>query len=208
MLHRQLTKSVVIDKIYALKMKKGVETYMKNWLIIYTSVTGNTEKLAKAMANELGCDCFEVDNVPEDLEKYDVIVAGYWVRLGGPADKMKPFLSKLKNKTVVFFQTHGTYAGSEHAITSFARAGSLLGENCYVLGTLSVQGEINPNLLAKRSNMPNDKHHGATPENIARWEAAKGHPNEEDLQNAKKFIVEMQGRYERMLLRKQKLQQR
>ena len=65
---------------------------MNNWAVVYTSVTGNTEKLAKAMAEELGCDCFTTDNAPEDLSKYDVIVAGYWLRLGGPADKMKAFL--------------------------------------------------------------------------------------------------------------------
>ena len=177
---------------------------MNNWAVVYTSVTGNTEKLAKAMAEELGCDCFTTDNAPEDLSKYDVIVAGYWLRLGGPADKMKAFLQKINNKTVVFFQTHGAYAGTEHAITSFARAGSMLGEDCYVLGTFSLQGELNPALIAKRSNMPQDKHHGATPENIARWEAAKGHPDENDLIKAKEFIREMTGRYARMLKRMKK----
>ena len=73
---------------------------MNNWAVVYTSVTGNTEKLAKAMAEELGCDCFTTDNAPEDLSKYDVIVAGYWLRLGGPADKMKAFLD-ISSKCIV-----------------------------------------------------------------------------------------------------------
>ena len=98
---------------------------MGKWAVIYSSVTGNTKKIAEAMAEAVGkdCDVFRVQEAPEDVSDYDVVLLGYWLRLGAPDPLMLKYLPKVHGTRVCFFQTHGTDPTSEHAVTSFARAG-------------------------------------------------------------------------------------
>lgn len=96
---------------------------MGKWAVIYSSVTGNTKKIAEAMAEAVGADCdvFRVQEAPEDVSDYDVVLLGYWLRLGAPDPLMLKYLPKVHGTRVCFFQTHGTDPTSEHAVTSFAR---------------------------------------------------------------------------------------
>lgn len=175
---------------------------MQKWQIIYSSLTGNTKKIAAAMNQALPNDSGELLDVKTALNRSqldgDVIAVGYWVTRGGPDPLTSQLLPKLTGKKVVLFQTHGTTLASEHSITSLTRAASLLGSDCFILGTFSSQGKINPVLIEKRlmQNDATNPHH-PTPEKIARWEAAAQHPDETDLQRARDFIAAM--------LRKQKM---
>ena len=77
---------------------------MGKWLVVYSSVTGNTRQVAQAMADAAeDAELFSVDAVPEDLTAYEVVLAGYWLRRGGPDPKMTRFLPKVRGKEVVFF---------------------------------------------------------------------------------------------------------
>ena len=49
--------------------------------IIYSSVTGNTRKVAEALAAASGAPCFPVREAP-DPDDYDLLALGFWVRLG------------------------------------------------------------------------------------------------------------------------------
>ena len=53
---------------------------MKDFLIVYSSKTGNTEKVAKKFYEAAGerCDLAAVKQVPA-VDDYKVIFAGYWV---------------------------------------------------------------------------------------------------------------------------------
>ena len=134
---------------------------MGKWAVIYSSVTGNTRTIAEAIAEQAGdADVFCVQDAPEDLSSYEVVALGYWLRLGQPDPLMLKYLPKVRDAQVVFFQTHGTSPTSEHAITSFARAGYNLGPGCTILGTFGCRGKINPAMLAKRKNAGPDDPHG------------------------------------------------
>ena len=138
-----------------------------------------------------GADIFRVQDAPTDLSAYEVIALGYWLRRGGPDDLMKAFLPKISNACVVLFQTHGTDVGSEHAVTSFARAAYLLGTDCEILGTFSAQGKLAPALIARRKKSdPDDTHN--SPEAQERWVRAAEHPNEEDRAAAREFALKME----------------
>ena len=123
---------------------------MEKWCVIYSSLTGNTKLVAEAMAEEVGADLFSVEKAPEDLSSYEAVALGYWLRRGAPDPKMLALLPWIEGKDVVFFQTHGTDPGSEHAVTAFARAGYALGADCYIAGTFSCQGKLNPKIVEKR----------------------------------------------------------
>lgn len=162
----------------------------KPWLILYTSVTGNTRKIAEAMYSQFGANEADIISItePYNLDEYENIAIGYWLTRGAAPPNMLQVLPKIQHKTVVLFQTHGAEVGSEHSNTSFARTAMHLGEGCYVLATFSSQGAINPKLLARRRNTdPNDPH-SATKRNQERWAKAAAHPNEDDFQNARDFV--------------------
>lgn len=63
---------------------------MQDILIVYDSKTGNTEKVAKALAEAAGerCVLAQVDAAPA-ADDFAVVVAGYWVDKGAPNAKMK-----------------------------------------------------------------------------------------------------------------------
>lgn len=171
---------------------------MKKWLIIYSSVTGNTKYIAEAMAEAFEPGTVDICTTADkpDFDAYEVIMAGYWLTKGGPSPDMQRVLSSLDNKMVIFFQTHGAEVGSEHAVTAFARAANYLGSNNYILGTFSCQGRINPKLLARRRNAdPNDPH-SATERNKQRWLSAAEHPNEDDRVRAGEFVAKMKHKLE------------
>lgn len=161
---------------------------MGKWLVIYSSVTGNTKCVAEAMAEKMqDADVFSVDKVPEDFSMYEVVVIGYWLRRGTPDERTQAFLPTIHDKAVALFETHGAQPYSEHTITAFARAAYLLGEGCNILGTFACQGKINPALIAMRKRGGADDPHANTEENAARWALAAGHPNEVDLAAAADF---------------------
>ena len=116
---------------------------MQDILIVYDSKTGNTEKVAKALAEAAGecCVLAQVDAAPA-ADDFAVVVAGYWVDKGAPNAKMKKYLENLHGKKVVLFQTLGADPASDHAVSSLVNAGVLMNKDCKVLGTLSIRGAI------------------------------------------------------------------
>ena len=164
---------------------------MRKWAVIYSSTTGNTKSIAEEIAGETGADLFRVQDAPADLSAYEVVALGYWLRRGGLDDLMKAYLPKVRDASVVLFQTHGADVGSEHAVTSFARSAYLLGANCEILGTFSAQGKLSPALIARRKKSdPDDTHN--SPEAQERWVRAANHPNEEDRAAARTFVDKME----------------
>lgn len=164
---------------------------MRKWAVIYSSTTGNTKAIAEEIADASGGDIFRVQDAPTDLSVYDVVALGYWLRRGGPDDLMKAYLPKVNDACVILFQTHGADVGSEHAVTSFARAAYLLGADCEILGTFSAQGKLAPALIARRKkSQPDDTHN--SPEAQERWVRAAEHPNEEDRAAAREFVHKME----------------
>lgn len=162
------------------------------WLIVYSSATGNTQKIAQAIYAGFAEGEADIYNIKEsdkfNLDDYDNIAVGYWLTRGGPDKSIQDLLSKLHNKQVALFQTHGTEIGSEHCFTAFARAATYLPSDNLVLATFTCQGKINPALLAKRFNGDKNDPHTATERNKARWASAAAHPNAEDFQRAKDFV--------------------
>ena len=83
-----------------------------NYSIIFSSVTGNTKKLADTIHETLPqdmCDYFGGNElqVPES----DLLYIGFWTDKGNADNKTLELLSKLKNKKIFLFGTpmHGNW---------------------------------------------------------------------------------------------------
>ena len=160
---------------------------MKN-LVVYSSKTGNTQKIAAAVFEVLPepKEIFSVEAAPPP-DPYDFIAMGFWVNQGTADAKAQEYMKRINGKKVGVFATLGAYPNSSHACEALSRAGELLDGND-VLGEFICQGKIDPDLLDK---MPKDGVHAMTPERTVRIEEAKKHPNETDCRYAQNAFREM-----------------
>lgn len=157
-------------------------------LIAYSSRTGNTKKIAKALydAAPEGTVLANIDEHPNPNE-FDFIFAGYWVDRGAPDAKAQAFLRTITKKKVVLFQTLGANPTSDHAYTVFANAGTYLSEGNQVVGLFASQGAIDPALVEMMKKLPTGNAHNSPQMEVTVKEAAL-HPNEEDLKRAKTYM--------------------
>ncbi len=68
-------------------------------ILVYSTKSGNTEKVAYAIAQELNCKFVKLDETDFStlsLEEYSLIFLGTWVRGGDPSPIMLKFLKQLK----------------------------------------------------------------------------------------------------------------
>ncbi|MGN0941905.1 MAG: flavodoxin family protein [Selenomonadaceae bacterium] len=157
---------------------------MRKWLIVYSTVTGNTKKVAEAMAEAAGVTAVDVKEAPSDVSGYDIVACGYWLWRGTADPKTQAYLKSLHDANVVLFSTHAAPDDSEHAQTSFARAAMLLGGNVNLIGTFGCRGQVSDAVLARRAKLPADDPHKQSDA----WKGSMGHPDEKDIENAKKFV--------------------
>ena len=156
---------------------------MHKWKIAVSSVTGNTRKVADAIAEAVGASAVDLKDTLPEAEGADIVAVGFWLWRGGPDPKTAEFLSKLHDTNVVLFATHAADPKSEHAITSLARAAYHVGPNCNILATFSCQGQVSEAVLARRAKLPKDDPHTKS----KGWITSQGHPNSEDIANAAEF---------------------
>jgi flavodoxin len=85
-------------------------------IICYASKSGNTAKIAEAMATELKCMAVKVttETKPEalDLESYDLIFLGSGLYAGTPNEDIVKFLNNLHLKTPKLFALFITWGGA------------------------------------------------------------------------------------------------
>ena len=160
---------------------------MGRWLVVYSSVTGNTKKVAEAFCEAVGGRLAAVEEA-EMPEGFDGVAVGYWLWRGGPDPKTAAYLSRLSGVNVALLETHAAENRSEHSVTAFARAAACLGSGCRVLNVFECQGQVPEEVREKRAKLeadkPNDPHAKARG-----WKTSVGHPDEADLAAAREFAL-------------------
>lgn len=163
-------------------------------LVVYSSLTGNTRKVAEAVAAVLpGCDLVPVAKAPESVEQYDLVAVGYWVDKGMPDKKTLAWLEGVKDARLAFFGTLGAWPDSDHARECMARGEAAATDpdrGNTVLGSWLCQGKVDPRVLEVMAKMAADVH-PMTPERRARIEEAAKHPDDDDCRRAQEFILRM-----------------
>lgn len=154
-------------------------------LVVYSSQTGNTKKLAEAVFEALPDEkeIFELGEAP-DPAAYDLVAVGFWFKSGKPNPETMEFLPKLSGKSTFIFATHGAPVEYDHVAKGLEEAkGAASGAK--ILGSFSCMGAVNPKVLEKVRSMPEEKQ----PLWISRAEEAVGHPDESDIQNLKEAVA-------------------
>jgi len=157
-------------------------------LIVYSSQTGNTEKLAQVVYETVPGDktiCPISEACAAD--GYDVIAIGFWLLAGKPDPLAIEYLSTLKlhgKPSVFLFAAHGAKPESDHVKSAFKHAASLL-QDAILIGTFSCQGELSRKFSEKIKAKP------VPPAWFVEAPNAKGHPDKTDIAALKQKIKEL-----------------
>ncbi|MDQ0202992.1 flavodoxin family protein [Pectinatus haikarae] len=164
-------------------------------LIVYSSKTGNTKKVAEAIAEKLkpNCDIYPIGNQPYS-NKYDLIIVGYWVDKARPDKESAAYLSSLKGEKVAIFATLGSDPHSAHASESLNNGRQLIDPSNQILGTFICQGKVELALIKSLvGKYPIDHPHGQINNRwMALYNAASIHPNAEDLKKAQQLFFNIE----------------
>lgn len=160
-----------------------------NILLTYSSLTGNTRKVAEAMAQVLpGTEAVSIRQAP-DPAAFDLIAHGFWVRKGKPDRASLTWLAKIHGRGVLLFGTLGAWPDSDHARRCADYAAAMLTQNGNrVLGVFLCQGKVNPG-LRERLPVRVRQTHPMTPERLQRHAEAARHPDKADMDRARAFAM-------------------
>jgi flavodoxin len=160
-------------------------------LIVYSSKTGNTRKLAegihRGLAEALGAgQGVRIGAVEENPDSVgaDWILLGFWADRGNADQKALQYLKSLENRKVGLFGTLGAYPDSDHARDISKKVKEQVEEKNTALGCFLCQGRIDPALTERFKSLPADNPHAMTPERMKRHEEAAKHPDEKDIEAA------------------------
>ena len=165
-------------------------------LVVYSSLTGNTRMVAEAIYSAIDGEKEILslrDNKDIDVDYFDRVIVGFWVDKGSADSLSKKFMKTLEGKEVAYFGTLGADPDSPHGDKVRERVKNLFSSTNTYLGGFLSRGKIDPKLVEKMGKFPLKLVHPLTPERLKRIEDAKPHPNEEDLENAKKYFRSILG---------------
>ncbi|MDU5100103.1 MAG: flavodoxin family protein [Peptoniphilus grossensis] len=120
-------------------------------LIIYSSKTGNTkrmaEKIYEVLKKEYQMTIKDIRDAPE-VEKFDFILLGAWIDRGTLETKALKFLKTIKNKKIGLFATLGAMPDSEHGRKVIKNLEGLL-RGKESLGQYICPGLVDPKMIEK-----------------------------------------------------------
>lgn len=160
-----------------------------NILVLYSSRTGNTKKVAEAIGAALGAEVRPVHEMG-DASSFDLVFVGFWAFRRGADMEARQAIGKLQRKAVAIFGTAGAYPDSDAAKSYIENTAALVREDNTYLGGFICQGRVHSFHVNHRSMHTNEVH-PLTPERKARLEEAEKHPDEADLVKAAEFAKEM-----------------
>lgn len=161
-------------------------------LVIYSSETGNTEKLANTIGESLATnfDIAHVNMAPEPYS-YDVLFVGYRLNKGSIDDNLKKYLNSIQGKKIFIFGTMGAKPSSPYGNLIKKNIQKLFEQNNTVIGHFLCQGQISNEIMDKWFNLlektPDDLHALKQLEN---YKSALSHPDENDMLELRNLLVQ------------------
>ena len=144
-------------------------------LVLYSSLTGNTKKIAYTIYDEIQeekdiKDVNELVDYSIDYENYDIVFLGYWVDKGICDKNSKQVLENIHNKKIALF----------------------IPKDNEILGSFICQGKIAEGLKAKYKEMlklsPDNEH---IRQQLNNHEESQSHPDEQEIYEASMFAKNM-----------------
>ena len=145
-----------------------------SYAIIFSSKTGNTEKLAQRAREALG----KKDECP--VAEADLVLVGSWTDKGGMDPTLADTLPQLAGKRVFLFGTCGFGGSQAYFDRVLDRFAAALPEGANVVGRFMCQGQMPPAVRDRYVKMSNQDPARFEPM-IENFDRALGHPDAADL---------------------------
>lgn len=153
-------------------------------IIVYDTLSGNTEELAKEIKKAKPSAKLEKitkETVPTDNEIYYI---GTPIIKGMCTDKIKKFLMSLENKKIFLFVTAGYGGNKDYYERLKERILEVIPPSNQIIGTFFCQGKMQESVKERYIKLikehPEDKQLEV---NLTNFEQAKTHPDETDKKN-------------------------
>ena len=161
--------------------------------VIYTSSTGNTEKMAKAMFAAIpGLDKdiirFEEGMQPEDADIYFI---GFGIHKGTCSMQLLDFMSELHHKKIILFGTCGLGSDEEYYKCLEDDVKAWIADDSECIGCFMCQGKMPISVRNKYMDMMGQGNDEKIEKMIRNFDKAMTHPDESDLRNAVAFVEGM-----------------
>lgn len=158
--------------------------------VVYSSITGNTESLAKTIKGVISKDELVYFGSPQENIEADLYFIGSWTDKGCCSEEMKSFVSTLKNKKIAYFQTAGFGESDVYFKRLFDNVMKLFDSSNEIVGSYFCQGKmpqsVKDRYLMMLEKNPEDERIIASLEN---FEKAKTHPDQEDLNRLSSWVL-------------------
>ena len=164
----------------------------EKYSIIYSSKTGNTQKLAEALQNILpkdNCQYYKtVEKAPKDLS--NLLYIGFWTDKGTADTQTIEFLKQLKNKKIFLFGTAG-YGGSQNYFEGIINnVKKNIDSSNTLIGTFMCQGKMPLSVKERYKKMQEQNNSSLKIDDlIANFDRALSHPDAADLKKLEEQIL-------------------
>jgi flavodoxin len=158
----------------------------KKGLIVYSSKTGNTKKVAEGILKALQEKNLDVRiaAVEENPAPEAWNLVGFWLDRGDMDAKAAAYVDGLQGQTLGFFGTLGAPPDSGHARGCVKKVEDRAAVRNTCLGSFLCQGKIDPALIESFKKMPADNPHYPTGKSAAIYDEAAKHPDDRDIADA------------------------
>ena len=164
----------------------------KKYSIIYSSKTGNTQKLAEVLQNILpkdNCQYYKtVEKAPKVLS--NLLYIGFWTDKGTADTQTIEFLKQLKNKKIFLFGTAG-YGGSQNYFEGIINnVKKNIDSSNTLIGTFMCQGKMPLSVKERYKKMQEQNNSSLKIDDlIANFDRALSHPDAADLKKLEEQIL-------------------
>ncbi|MDY0200882.1 MAG: flavodoxin family protein [Tenuifilaceae bacterium] len=159
-------------------------------MIVYSSVTGNTQVIAKAVKDALDENACIYYGKPDRAlpQNASVIFVGFWVQGGTCSPEVKQYLKSLENKKIALFGTAGFGGTEDYFETILTEVKKQIPKSNEIVGSIMFQGKMPQNALKQYQKLldanPND---GNVLNMIYNYNNALSHPDKQDIEATKRF---------------------
>lgn len=184
---------LLIKKYDKVRLKKSLanNTYKEEELmriaIVYKGLTGNTKLVAENIKKALKEDIIYCGE-PKDNLNAELYFIGSWTDKGMCCSEIAEFIKKLENKKIAYFGTAGFGGSREYYETLFSRVKSIIPASNEVVGNFYCQGKmpirVRERYVALITEHLEDKQLEVS---IKNFDEALSHPDQDDLENIKKW---------------------
>ncbi len=171
---------------------------MTSYIVLYATLTGNTQKVAAAVHQQLPEPSRILLLTGESLAiPEETVFLGYWVDRGSCPEPVAQLLCQLHGKKIALFGTIGS-DNQDYWPKVRQQVEKLVPADNQILGHFLCQGRMQPDVRVRyEQGLAQNPHDTRCRDGIANFDRALTHPNTADLDHAAAFarqILDQQSR--------------